>query len=61
MDVPSTEKVTFVIVTFIPATGMAVKVTVRFTLWPGEASVIEEGVVVVVVPVEPVPVLPAAA
>jgi hypothetical protein len=33
---------------------MAVKVTVRFTLWPGDAKVIDEAVVVVVVPVEPI-------
>ena len=42
-------KATLVMVTPIPATGVAVKVTVLFTLAPGDASVIEEGVVVVVV------------
>jgi hypothetical protein len=49
-------KVTFVMVAPVPATGVAVKVTVRFTLAPGEANVIDEGVLVPPVPVPaPVP------
>jgi hypothetical protein len=44
-------------VTPIPAVGVAIKVTVRFTLAPGEANVIDDGVVVVVVPVPVIPVL----
>jgi hypothetical protein len=57
IDVPSTRKVTLVMVTFIPATGVAVSVTVRFRFSPGEARVMDDGVVEVVVPVPLVPVV----
>jgi hypothetical protein len=40
----------------VPATGVAVRVTVRFTVVPGEANVIDVGVLVVPVPPVPVPV-----
>jgi hypothetical protein len=57
MTVPSTMKSTRVIVTPVPATGVAVRDTVRFTVAPGEVRLTEEGVVMVVPPVIPPPVV----